>query len=149
MPCLTCLCCVQMSAKFGEGCLKAYFGVASRICPCSRKSVFILRNSAKTQKSFMNWVCCVNVIIVHYSDPDFFFLRAYNTGQFIFCERMKFWGFTIFWLIQLETRNRVWPQNFEYQRLFLEFNKVDANSCFTESILFSHAISSYLFSELI
>lgn len=47
--------------------------------------------------------------------------------------------------MQFGIPNRVWPQNFEYQRLFLEFNKFDANTCLAESGLFSHAVSYNFF----
>lgn len=111
-----------MSAKFGEGCLRAYFGVASRICPCSRESVFILRNSAKTRKSFVNWVCCVYVIIVHYSDPDFFFFCEHTIPDSLFSASV--WNFEDLqyfdwysWKLETEYGLKTWNINDSFLNL--------------------------------
>lgn len=95
------LCRVQIRANFGERCFKAYFGVASRICPCVMRSVFILRDTRKRRS--LSWIVSRTVP----ADPDNFLLRAYHFGQFMFSKRVKLCGFNIFWLTQLETPKRL------------------------------------------
>ena len=105
-----------MSAKLGEGCFKAYFGVASRICSRQEKVLtFVLygREYVKTQKSFVHCcLLCSCCYVYFFSIQLTFSLRAYYFGQFIFSQSMKFLGFTIFRLIESEPQR----QNFDATR---------------------------------